>query len=191
MKLLYNYFLPVLVLGFVLSACTQSDAGEGKSGDEQTSEPQITEAVSTVYSTDGGVLGTVTFKLSGDSVRVQGEFSGLSEGIHGFHIHQYGDCRAEDESSAGGHYNPYNKNHGAPMDKDRHMGDMGNITVLQSGEASIDYMDPVIELNGPNSIIGRGVVIHAGQDDVSTQPSGDAGARIACGVIGVANPGEM
>ncbi len=191
MRSLHKILLPLLIFSFVFTACTQPDSGEKQSSDEQTSKPQITEAVSTVYSTDGGVLGTVIFELDGDSVRVNGEFSGLSEGIHGFHIHQYGDCRADDGSSAGGHYNPYNKNHGAPMDTDRHMGDMGNITVQQNGEASIDYMDPVIELNGPNSIIGRGIVLHSGQDDVSTQPSGDAGSRIACGVIGVANPGEM
>src|SRR5699024_2746069 len=133
------------------------------------------------------VMGKVTFTKEGDGVRVQGNISGLKEGKHGFHIHQYGDCRADDGSSAGGHYNPAGNDHAARTDSVRHMGDMGNISADAVGTARVDYVDSVIDMN---MIMGRAVVIHGGEDDLTSQPSGAAGARMACGVIGIANPDQ-
>ncbi|HLR24675.1 MAG TPA: superoxide dismutase family protein, partial [Fodinibius sp.] len=148
----------------------------------------VTATVAVVHPTkDSDVMGTVTFTKEGDGVRVQGNISGLKEGKHGFHIHQYGDCRADDGSSAGGHYNPAGNDHAARTDSVRHMGDMGNITADADGNASVDYVDSVIDMN---MIMGRAVVIHGGEDDLTSQPSGAAGARMACGVIGIANPDQ-
>ncbi|HEX6981175.1 MAG TPA: superoxide dismutase family protein [Balneolaceae bacterium] len=147
-----------------------------------------TKAVAIIYPTEeSNVSGIATFEKVAEGVRVHAELEGLTEGPHGFHVHQYGDCTAPDLSSAGGHYNPNENPHAAPTDSLRHMGDMGNIEVDAEGNATIDYVDSHIQLNGPNSIIGRAVIVHQGQDDLTSQPSGAAGARIGCGVIGIAN----
>lgn len=146
----------------------------------------VSKAVAVIHSSGSDVSGWVTFTKANDGVRVQAEVTGLSEGKHGFHIHTYGDCRADDYSSAGGHYNPAHENHGAPADSVRHMGDMGNITA--SGTATIDYVDHVININ---KIVGRALILHGGTDDLTSQPSGAAGPRIACGVIGYAKADEM
>jgi Cu-Zn family superoxide dismutase len=186
MQLLKKYLLSFVLLFFAIG-CAQQEMEQ----EEKTTEPatDFTKAVAIVHPTDNGdVTGTVTFQQEGDSVRVQGEFDGLSEGKHGFHIHEYGDCTAGDATSAGGHYNPTGNDHGSPTQDNRHMGDMGNLVVADDGTASINYVDAKIKLNGPNSIIGRGIVIHGGEDDFESQPSGAAGPRMGCGVVGVANP---
>jgi superoxide dismutase, Cu-Zn family len=146
--------------------------------------------VAVVHPTEGNeAAGTVTFTQTDTGVRVQANISGLdSGGTHGFHIHEYGDCRAPDAMSAGGHFNPTDMPHGGPMDDERHMGDMGNLEADENGVAVLDYIDEKIELGGPNSILGFGVVVHERRDDLESQPVGDAGGRISCGVIGVANP---
>jgi Cu-Zn family superoxide dismutase len=88
--------------------------------------------------------------------------------------------------SAGGHFNPEGKSHGAPMDMSRHMGDMGNLEADESGKAHLEYVDATLQLNGPDSILGRSLIIHKNEDDLKTQPTGNAGPRVACGVIGTA-----
>ncbi|MDA8140888.1 MAG: superoxide dismutase family protein [Desulfobacteraceae bacterium] len=148
-------------------------------------ENTATRAVAVLHPTAGSqVSGTVRFAKNMDGVGIAADLSGLSPGEHGFHIHQWGDCTASDGSSAGGHYNPFNKPHGGPMDKERHLGDLGNIVAQANGKAHYERTDKVISLEGPDSIIGRSVIVHAGQDDLKTQPAGNAGARVACGVIG-------
>ncbi len=142
------------------------------------------ELVATVMPVgDSGVAGSVTFTESENGVSVEGEFSGLESGNHGFHIHEFGDCRAADGTSAGGHFNPAGNDHGAPTDEMRHMGDMGNIEANEEGVATVSYVDETISLE---EILGRGIIIHAGEDDLTSQPTGAAGGRIACGVIGIA-----
>ncbi len=138
---------------------------------------------------DSGVSGTISFADRGDRVEISGTVEGLTPGDHGFHVHQFGDLRdAEKEGEfAGGHFNPTNKPHGRPEDSQRHVGDLGNITANQAGKATVQQSDRVIKLNGPQSIIGRSIVIHA-KADKFTQPTGDAGARVAVGVIGIAKP---
>ncbi|MBD3616860.1 MAG: superoxide dismutase family protein [Gracilimonas sp.] len=143
-----------------------------------------TELVATVMPVgDSNVSGSVTFSESEEGVMVRGNFEGLEPGNHGFHIHEYGDCRAEDGTSAGGHFNPAGNNHGAPSDMERHMGDLGNIEADESGIAAVDYTDATVTLE---QILGRGIIIHAGEDDLESQPTGAAGSRVACGVIGIA-----
>jgi superoxide dismutase, Cu-Zn family len=127
--------------------------------------------------------GDVFFSKETEGVRVEGEIIGLTPGKHGFHIHDKGDCSAPDASSAGGHYNPTGMPHGGPRDGMRHVGDLGNITANQSGTARFAYTDNRISLEGKHSIIGHSVVVDAGADDLQSQPSGNAGARVACGVV--------
>ncbi len=166
---------------FAATACTNNAKQEMTT---QKNETNYSELVATVMPVnDSDVTGSVTFTGSKDGVHIQGNFNGLSEGKHGFHIHQYGDCRADDGTSAGGHFNPADKDHGAPTDMDRHMGDLGNIVADANGDASLDYTDSTVKLS---QIIGRGIIIHSGEDDLTSQPTGAAGSRRACGVIGVA-----
>jgi Cu-Zn family superoxide dismutase len=133
----------------------------------------------------------VGFTQEGESVKVVAEIEGLVPGQkHAFHIHQYGDCSAPDASSAGGHYNPEGHQHGLPETENRHAGDFGNVQADDQGKAHYEITVTNISVSGPNNpIIGRGVIVHAKPDDGS-QPTGNAGGRIACGVIGVANPGK-
>lgn len=146
------------------------------------------KAVAVIHPTEGNkASGTVTFTESGDGVQVEAEIEGVDEGNHGFHIHQYGDCTAPDGTSAGGHYNPEDNQHAGPDAENRHVGDMGNIEAGADGMATKSYVDSVITLNGPNSIIGHAVIVHAGEDDLKSQPTGDAGSRLGCGVIGIGN----
>ncbi|MBA2351895.1 MAG: superoxide dismutase family protein [Burkholderiales bacterium] len=128
--------------------------------------------------------GAVTFSQSGNTVFAEAKVAGLTPGSHGFHIHEKGDCSAPDATSAGGHFNPDGAPHGAPQSAKRHAGDLGNLTADKSGEATLKIRVPGVTLaDGPNSIKGKGVIVHAMPDDLTSQPAGNAGPRIACGVI--------
>lgn len=143
-------------------------------------------ASATLNPTEGNdVRGRVTFSNEPNGVLVVAELSGLNEGLHGFHIHETGDCSAPDASSAGSHFNPSNHPHGAPdaPAAERHAGDLGNIEAGADGIARYERVDANVQTSGAASIIGKAVVVHGGQDDYVSQPSGDAGSRVACGVI--------
>ena len=120
---------------------------------------------------------------TGQGVRIVAYLSGLTPGDHGFHIHAKGDCSSGDGKSAGGHFNPHIVRHGAPDSAERHVGDLGNVTAGANGNATYDRVDAVVSFEGANRILGKGIIIHAGADDLSSQPTGAAGARVACGVI--------
>lgn len=191
-----NLFNRCIVLGIFFAllstACTQQNMQEESGSETPETGEEITRAVAQIHSAGNGeAIGTVTFTQGTDGVNVIARVNGLDTGKHGFHIHEFGDCTAEDLTSAGGHYNPFNVQHGAPTDSVRHVGDMGNLPVNQEGYGNLNYTDSEISLNGSGNIIGRSVVIHAGTDDFTSQPSGAAGNRLACGVIGVSNPVEM
>ncbi|KAF6203879.1 hypothetical protein GE061_002214 [Apolygus lucorum] len=150
-----------------------------------------------VFTTGGnGVVGNVTFTQEGGSVRLEGTVENLKPGEHGFHIHEKGDLTSGC-TSTGGHYNPYSKNHGGPHDKERHVGDLGNIVSEPEGVAHVAIVDKVISLVGPTSILGRAVVIHSDRDDLGkggfddSLKTGHAGTRVACGIIGTLNPGTQ
>jgi len=132
------------------------------------------------------VTGIVKFTEVSGGVKIVADLKGLTKGKHGFHIHVLGDCTAPDFSSAGDHFNPKSMSHGSPMDAMRHEGDMGNIEADESGNAHLEYVDKTMSFKDDASIIGRSVVVHQNEDDLKTQPSGNAGPRIACGVIGIA-----
>ena len=129
--------------------------------------------------------GTATFTQMGDKVRLVADVSGLNPGQeHGFHIHEAGDCSSGDGMSTKGHYNPLNKSHAHYSTPERHAGDMPAIKADSNGNAHIDTTLDVITVNpGPTSVVGRGLIVHAGSDDYKTQPTGNAGARVACGII--------
>lgn len=131
-----------------------------------------------------GVSGAVTFSKAEGGVKVSAKVSGLKPGAHGFHVHEFGDCSAADGTSAGGHFNPSAEPHAGPHDAQRHAGDMGNVTAGADGVATVEYVDPRASFDGPYSVLGRGVIVHANPDDLKTQPTGNAGGRIACGVVG-------
>ena len=150
---------------------------------------ETTKAIAVLGAASGSsVAGTVTFTAGADGVTVVADITGLTPGKHGFHIHEFGDCSAPDAKSAGGHYNPMKHDHAGPDAPMRHMGDLGNIEADASGKAHLELKDKMMKLSGENSIIGYGVIVHEKADDLKTQPTGDAGGRVACGVIGVAKP---
>ncbi len=129
------------------------------------------------------VRGTVHFYELKKGVRVVAEVTGLSPGKHGFHIHDKGDCSDPNANSAGPHFNPGGLKHGSPEGPERHVGDLGNIIADASGKGRYDRLDAALSFGGTNGILGRAVIIHATADDLTSQPAGNAGARIACGKI--------
>ncbi|MGD1044432.1 MAG: superoxide dismutase family protein [Bacteroidota bacterium] len=147
----------------------------------------IKKAIAVVTATKGNsVHGVVTFEKVDKGIHVVANLTGLTPGKHGFHIHEFGDISSDDGSSAGGHFNPTGMPHSMPMSEKRHAGDMGNVEADAEGNAHLDYTDPVMKLNGKYSIIGHAVIVHEKEDDFKTQPTGNAGARIGYGVIGIA-----
>ena len=147
----------------------------------------VTAAVCVLQPTEGNdVHGTVWFKQTEEGVKISATVEGLTPGKHGFHVHQFGNITAPDGTSAGGHFNPMKEDHAGPMDEMRHAGDLGNLVADENGVATYEWTDPNMMLHGPMSILGRGLVVHAGEDDLKSQPTGAAGARVAVGVIGVA-----
>jgi superoxide dismutase, Cu-Zn family len=152
----------------------------------EPAEPQPpTEGVAVVMPTKGQKAhGVIVIKQEGDLVRITGSVSGLTPGKHGFHIHEYGDLRGGDGMAAGAHFSPKGHEHGGPDDAEHHAGDLGNITANADGVATVNVSSKDLELH---FIVGRAVVVHEKADDLKSQPAGDAGARIAVGVIGFAN----
>ncbi len=152
----------------------------------------VNTAVAVLYPTKGNsASGTITFtntgEDSGGGVHVHGSITGLEpNSTHAFHIHEFGDASSTDGMSAGSHFNPEHHQHGAPTSPEHHAGDLGNVTADASGSATIDLDIHGISIAGmQDPIIGRGLVLHAKPDDFS-QPVGNAGGRIAVGVIGIA-----
>ena len=142
-------------------------------------------AEATLAPTKGNTAaGTMSFKQDGANMLIQGMFSGLTPGAHGFHIHEKGDCSAPDGTSAGGHFNPTGAHHGSPAMADHHLGDLPMLTAGADGTAKFEArMSGMTLADGPMSIVKRGVIIHAQADDFTTQPTGNSGGRVACGVI--------
>jgi Cu-Zn family superoxide dismutase len=134
--------------------------------------------------TQGNVVqGNVSFVQEAVGVRIVADITGLKPGAHGFHIHEKGDCSAPDASSAGGHFNPGKQVHGKAGEGAHHAGDLPSLDADATGNARLDVVLKSLSLSGEHSIIGRGLIVHADPDDFKTQPTGNAGGRVACGVI--------
>jgi Cu-Zn family superoxide dismutase len=132
------------------------------------------------------VKGTATFTQEGDdAVHVVVEVENVSPGAHGIHIHETGDCSAPDFESAGAHFAPTPDPHGDPTHGPHHAGDLGNLEVREGGGGKVDATFEGLTVGGgPRSVVGRAIVLHSDPDDLKTQPTGNSGGRIACGVIG-------
>lgn len=142
-------------------------------------------AMATLHSTSGSTAqGTVHFQEMADgTVEVQVDLTGVPPGVHGFHVHDKGDC-GDNGNAAGGHFNPTNMPHGAPDAVSHHAGDFGNVTADEKGEVHTRFTSHSVTVKeGANSVVGHGVILHANADDLTSQPTGNAGARIACGVV--------
>lgn len=178
----------ILVAAVWMVGCSGEKAEkDAQSHDGQHADQSATpglKAIAQLNPTEGNsVQGTVTYTQEANGVRVVAHLTGLTPGKHGWHIHEKGDCSAPDATSAGAHYNPDSMPHAGPHAQQRHAGDMGNLEADSTGMAHLEYLDETMRLQGPNSVIGRAVIIHAGEDDLTTQPTGNSGARVACGVI--------
>lgn len=166
-----------LVLGVALAGCSRGSHEVKPTG----------KAMAVMNPTEGSkVKGIVSFEKTGKGVRIVADIDGLAPGPHGFHIHEYGDCSSPDAGSAGGHFNPTGMPHAAPTAEKHHLGDLGNVEADKTGHARLEITDKMLSLEGPNSIIGRSIIVHAHADDLKSQPAGDSGTRISCGVIGIA-----
>ncbi len=168
-----NYKIVSLVAPFILAGC----ASVAVSGPV---------AVAKLEPTKGNTAsGTVTFTQTGDKVRVEANVSGLKPNAdHGFHVHEKGDCSSGDGLSTGGHFNPLNKSHGANDVMEHHAGDLPSLKSDAAGNAKFSVLVDVITVSpSATSVVGRGMIVHRDPDDYKTQPTGNAGPRIACAVI--------
>ena len=182
--------LPLLAL----TACADApdDAGAAEAvGEALTPAPSTPDrATAEIAEVDGsGVSGTVEFtSLGDDAVEVRYNLSGLGAGAHGFHVHRNPDCGPDSTGTpagaAGPHLNPLSSPHGSPDSSatQRHAGDLGNVTA-EGGQAVGVRVDSVLAFGGPTSVLDRAVIVHRGADDLTSQPGGDAGARVGCGVV--------
>lgn len=149
---------------------------------EAAGKPAATAAIEARSGSE--VAGVVDFiSLSDGKTRVVMSFTGLSAGPHGVHLHEVGDCSAVDASSAGAHWNPMSHLHGGPGTPERHAGDLGNAIAGTDGKAIAIVETADFTVGGENSVVGKAVVVHANADDMTSQPSGNSGGRIGCGVI--------
>lgn len=174
---------PILLsLLAALGGCILIDDNGSQSSTPPAPAPQLSARI------DGrsgcGLNGTATFTERNGGVLVQVELRGAPPGFHGVHIHERGDCSAPDAKSAGGHFNPTQTQHGSPFRPDHHLGDLGNLWVGPDGTGfHAVFMPGLTVLPGGSTVKGKAIVVHEKPDDFQSQPSGDAGSRIGCGVI--------
>jgi superoxide dismutase, Cu-Zn family len=169
----------LLVLGRPHSAAG-ADQATGATG---MTSPKAAQA--TLRGEDPGVSGTVQITpVAGGGVKIVADVTGVkTDGKHGFHIHENGQCEHSDHfKSAGGHFNPGHASHACPPTAARHAGDLGNIEI-SGGKGHLELTSNDLALSGPNSVLGKAFILHAGADDCTTQPTGNSGDRLACGVV--------
>jgi Cu-Zn family superoxide dismutase len=167
-----NKFIASLGASVLATACASYSAGP-----TATARLQATQG--------NAVSGLVQFTQRGDKVLVTGEIAGLRpHAEHGFHIHDKGDCSSGDGMSAGGHFNPNAKAHGAHEHSEHHAGDMVSLKADATGVAKFSYESTGISVgSGATDVVGRGLIVHRDADDFKTQPTGNSGPRLACAVI--------
>lgn len=166
---------------------TTTQAAAGRADDEHNSVTKAEAQLIPTKAGEGKVKGTVWFIKTGKGMHVKGEISGLTPGEHGFHVHEFG-AWSEDGMASGGHFNPHKAAHSSHESAKRHVGDLGNIKADEHGKAVIDIEDDMLSFEGPNCILGRGLVVHEKADDLKSPPAGNAGGRLAVAIIGVSKP---
>ena len=172
-------FVTALALAFVVTACAHR---HGMHRDDMATGPTASAALKPTQGNEAS--GDAKFTQLKHGVRVQAFLKGLTPGMHGIHVHEKGDCSAPDASSAGAHFNPTGRAHGANTGTERHGGDLGNIEITERGSGYFETVVPDITIaSGSASIKGSAIVVHADPDDLKSQPAGNSGKRIACGVI--------
>ena len=173
--------IPATILVGLLSACASKDSAPV----QNAGEPPPPQASALLAPTQGNtVQGKVDFRQEANgNIRVKAKVSGLTPGVHGFHVHEKGDCSAPDASSAGGHFNPHGTVHGKVGEGMHHAGDLPSLEADANGNAEFNVVLNSLVLTGDHGIVGRGLIVHADPDDYVSQPTGNAGARIACAVI--------
>lgn len=177
---------PALAAGLVAAAAISLGIGCASAA-KPSAAPQ---ARATIEPRSGSnVKGWATFAdRSTGGVAVVVHIENAPPGVHGLHVHEKGDCSAADASSAGGHFNPGGMPHAGPTETHRHAGDLGNITIEANGTGHLELVTDLLTVKvGPNSVVGKAVVFHEKADDLTSQPSGNAGARLGCGVVGMAS----
>ena|SRR5690625_705680 len=191
----------LLMLVLMLSACGTPKSDSSNEQDERADEVSSLEGTQSekaegsaevhveMINTDGENIGTATLKQEADGVNVAVDVSGLYKGTHGFHIHEKGMCEPPTFESAGEHFNPTDMKHGFDNPEGPHAGDLPNLEVGKNGKVQESFVNEMVTLkkDEPNSLLregGTSLVIHADPDDNVSQPSGESGARIVCGVIG-------
>jgi Cu-Zn family superoxide dismutase len=172
-------------------AAGRAHAAQDHAGHAHATEAAPVSAVAVLGAASGSkVQGTARFTTKGDAVEVVVDIEGLTPNQqHAIHVHEFGDCTAPDAASAGSHYNPEGHPHALPAADTRHAGDLGNLQADAQGKAHYEITVRNCSIAGVNPILGRAVIVHAKPDD-GGQPVGNAGGRIACGVIGIAKPPE-
>ena len=166
----------------------------GAAGPDDPAAPQpadVTQAIAMMSPVgDSNVRGTVIFSQQDGGILVEANLTGLSaDQQHGFHVHEFGDCGGENATNAGDHWNPLMREHGAPDGEpgQRHVGDLGNVQTDARGMAEYQRVDQALSFEGESSILGKAIIVHAMRDDLMTQPGGDSGDPVACGVIDAAD----
>ncbi len=187
----FRFSRPILVMtsALALSACAGSKGGDARNNAAapNASAADAAGAVAVLANADAQPVGEARFFQEEGGIRVELSATGLTPGKHGVHIHMTGRCDAPDFKSAGGHWNPSGKQHGLENPQGAHFGDMPNLEVSAAGTGKLSYVTTGGTIaGGDNPLLdtdGAAMVIHAGPDDMKTDPAGDSGARVACGVI--------
>jgi Cu-Zn family superoxide dismutase len=182
----------LLLVAAALAGCRKDDETLVQESEQMTAAP-TPEAAPTVTTNvagaqlagPGGATAVVTFTEEAGGVHVVARVQGAKPGPHGFHVHAGASCDAPDFTTAGDHFNPSNSPHGSPTSPQHHAGDFGNVEVGADGTGNVDLVTAGLSLGtgGPDDVLGKAVILHENPDDLTSQPSGNAGARIACGVV--------
>lgn len=191
-----KFNIVLMALAMILSiSCKETQQEE--SMEETTTEMNGSETLETenmnqqitvpmASKSGSSATGSISFVQEGDEVKMLANLTGLEPGVHAIHLHVNGDCSADDATSAGGHWNPKSNEHGDWSGGTNHMGDIGNLEADAAGNVSYTFSTSEWCIgcdDNSKNILGKGVIIHAKADDFTSQPSGAAGARVACGVI--------
>jgi superoxide dismutase, Cu-Zn family len=185
-------FIPVTLLAGSVALLSCGDAGRrdaepGAVRDSPAAQPAATDVTAPMRTPAGKDLGTLTLTEAGGGITLAGRLTGLPPGEHGIHLHAVGRCDPPKFESAGDHWNPTNRQHGKDSPQGPHLGDLTNLTVARDSSVTVQATTPGGTIRGTNAALdgdGAAVVVHAKRDDYKSQPSGDSGDRIACGVVG-------